>query len=400
VLSVLIFVAVYLGWRVFWFLTDDAFIAFRYVSNSQLGYGYVWNPPPFRPVEGYTSFLWVVLLDCVWRVTGREPPDTANVISLIFTYLTLAIAAVMVLRMSLRTELARYRILLLAFVFGWAISNRTFLAWTSSGLETALFNFCLTLWIYCCLFLSKATWRYVFAVSLSSVLLALTRPDGLLFVLATIVLIASSLYTSSKSARSGAWKPLLAATPLIVIPIHLIWRRLVYQSWLPNTYYAKTVAGRFWYQSGTRYLLSFVLEYALWIWLILFLAVIFVQARRWWKAKKLEAPDLTRIIVWAAVLGQVFYYTAVIGGDHFEYRVYSQLILLISISFLWLLNRLPLSLRASVILFSLFLVCSWPIPWIHWSATHNIVGRRRTVVLKSSVANTIQKRFPATPEIF
>lgn len=27
------------GWRVFWFLTDDAFIAFRYVSNSILGHG-------------------------------------------------------------------------------------------------------------------------------------------------------------------------------------------------------------------------------------------------------------------------------------------------------------------------------------------------------------------------
>ena len=57
------------GWQLFWFLTDDAFIAFRYVSNSQFGRGYVWNPPPFLPVEGYTSFLWVALLDGVWRLT-------------------------------------------------------------------------------------------------------------------------------------------------------------------------------------------------------------------------------------------------------------------------------------------------------------------------------------------
>jgi arabinofuranosyltransferase len=45
-------VLLYLGWRMMWFLTDDAFIAFRYVSNRLLGHGYVWNPPPFRPVEG------------------------------------------------------------------------------------------------------------------------------------------------------------------------------------------------------------------------------------------------------------------------------------------------------------------------------------------------------------
>ena len=74
--------AVYIGWRSFWFLTDDAFIAFRYVSNSILGHGWVWNPAPFQPVEGYTSFLWVVLLDGVWRATGVEPPDSANWLSL------------------------------------------------------------------------------------------------------------------------------------------------------------------------------------------------------------------------------------------------------------------------------------------------------------------------------
>lgn len=53
------------GWKLFWFMTDDAYIAFRYVSNSMLGLGYVWNPPPFHPVEGYTSFLWVAILDIV-----------------------------------------------------------------------------------------------------------------------------------------------------------------------------------------------------------------------------------------------------------------------------------------------------------------------------------------------
>src|SRR5450432_4054800 len=93
-------VAVYCGWRLFWFLTDDAFIAFRYISNSRLGYGYVWNAPPFRPVEGYTSFLWVVLLDLIWRVGGVEPPKSANFVSLIFSYLTLITGALMVMKMN------------------------------------------------------------------------------------------------------------------------------------------------------------------------------------------------------------------------------------------------------------------------------------------------------------
>jgi arabinofuranosyltransferase len=55
-------VGLVVGRKTFYFLTDDAYIIFRYVSNSVEEYGLVWNPPPFRPVEGYTSFLWAVVL--------------------------------------------------------------------------------------------------------------------------------------------------------------------------------------------------------------------------------------------------------------------------------------------------------------------------------------------------
>ncbi|MFO1523727.1 MAG: hypothetical protein U1G05_17200 [Kiritimatiellia bacterium] len=79
-------------------MTDDAYIAFRYIGNAHLGFGYVWNPPPFQPVEGYTSFLWVALLDLVWRLTGIEPPASANWISLGFSLGSLALAGGMALR--------------------------------------------------------------------------------------------------------------------------------------------------------------------------------------------------------------------------------------------------------------------------------------------------------------
>ena len=391
--------AVYFGWRVFWFLTDDAFIAFRYVSNSQLGYGYVWNAPPFRPVEGYTSFLWVALLDIVWRVTGAEPPRTANILSFIFSYLTLLTGALMVLKMTLSTKLARHRVLLLALVLTWVISNRTFLAWTSSGLETALFNFFLTAWIYCVLFLPEGSRRWVFSIALSATLLTLTRPDGLLFTLVTLVLIAYWVYASGKSSKGAGLRLALAATPLLGIPLHLIWRRMTYGAWLPNTYYAKTVAGRFWYQSGVRYFLSFLLEYALWLWVLLFIFVVVIAARRLWRTKKLGQGWLSKAAVLTALGGQFFYYTVIIGGDHFEYRVYSQLILLAAVSFVWMLNRLELSVRSTVIVFGVFIVLSWPLPWIHWAITHNIEGRRRSVVLRASVVRAIQKQFPATPTI-
>ena len=137
-------VFLYFGWRLFWFLTDDAYISFRYISNSVLGYGYVWNPPPFRPVEGYTNFLWVVLLDVVWRVFGISPPQSSNYISLFFSYSTLVIGAVMLFRIRWNPTLRKHLMLFTGlFLFG-VITNRTFLAWSSSGLETAMFNFFIT----------------------------------------------------------------------------------------------------------------------------------------------------------------------------------------------------------------------------------------------------------------
>ena len=42
------------------YLVDDAFIFFRYADNFSIGHGLVYNPG--EAVEGYTSFLWTLLL--------------------------------------------------------------------------------------------------------------------------------------------------------------------------------------------------------------------------------------------------------------------------------------------------------------------------------------------------
>lgn len=398
ILALATLIAVWYGWRLFWFLTDDAFIAFRYVSNSHLGFGYVWNAPPFRPVEGYTSFLWVVLLDLVWRVTGLEPPDSANYLSLLFAYLTLLLGALMVLKMNLRTELARYRVLLLALVLVAVLTNRTFLAWTSSGLETAMFNFFLTLWVYSCLFLPLDSKRRVFGMALSVSLVTLSRPDGLLFALVTAALIAAAVHIQLRFSKTAALRMVLAAAPLLIIPAHLLWRRATYKAWLPNTYYAKTVAGRIWPQSGVRYFASFAIEYSLWIWLGVLLLVILVKAKQFWAKRDVGPARFSKAVVGLAVFAHFLYYTIVIGGDHFEYRVYSHLVLLMAILLVWMLNNLGLTGKRALLLISISIILSWPLPWIHWGITHEITGRSRTVVLRASIARAIKKSCPSTPE--
>ena len=88
-----------LGWltSVGWFITDDAFISFRYVRNLLEGHGLVFNPGEY--VEGYTNFLWILELAAIWRVLGIRPEHVANWLSVIYTVGTIAVMLWWVARM-------------------------------------------------------------------------------------------------------------------------------------------------------------------------------------------------------------------------------------------------------------------------------------------------------------
>src|ERR1700738_1680717 len=52
------------------FTIDDAFISFRYAENLARGAGLVYNPG--ERVEGYTNFLWVLIIAAVYRLGGES----------------------------------------------------------------------------------------------------------------------------------------------------------------------------------------------------------------------------------------------------------------------------------------------------------------------------------------
>jgi arabinofuranosyltransferase len=403
-----------MGWRFLWFLTDDAFIAFRYVSNLRLGYGLVWNPPPFRPVEGYTSFLWTVLLAGVWRLTGIEPPRSACVLSLLCGQATLALAWRALGRLRLPPRLAAGRTALAALALLGICTNRTFLTWLSSGLETQLYNLCLTWWVLEAFGLLGAATGLAWGLRLSSAaaLAALARPDGLLAVPATFVgLLAAAAVEEGREggaarSRNGALRRLaLSIAPLLAVPAHLIWRRATYAEWLPNTYYAKVPAP--WPAVGWRYLAAFALENGVWVWLALAIAVgLRTAIRRRAASRRLGMPAGTRlteaasashpgwpatpmpvrIAAVALLLTQVLYYTVVVGGDHFEFRVFSYLIPLLFLSAVALVARLGAGRAASVALLAALLIASYPLPWIHWWRTRHLTTREETAFLRYPLA--------------
>ncbi|MCX7011634.1 MAG: hypothetical protein NTW86_03540 [Candidatus Sumerlaeota bacterium] len=395
--------ALVVGWKAFWFLTDDAYIAFRYVRNSLLGYGYVWNPPPFRPVEGYTSFLWVLLLDGVWRVTGVEPPRAANWLSLAFSAGSLCLAALLVMRTRVGPSLARFRPALLALVLAGIVGNTTFLMFSSSGLETAMFNFWFLAWVFALIFLAPRKAGTLFLGCLTAALAALTRPDGVLCVAATAVwLVGRPLVGAPAVPRTR--REWLAVAPLLLCPLHFLWRHRMYGEWLPNTYYAKITAA--WPEAGIRYVTCFVIEYGFWAWGLMVAAWVFRREagmiERWaWGPSVLTAlgaPEaaeerlglLGRGIAMGVLLFQCGYYSLLVGGDHFEYRIFSHLIPLLFVSLPWLASRLTRKGPLALSMVALCVALSYPIPWTLWSATRHLDTRSETFHLRLPVAD----RFP------
>lgn len=383
-LAALAAVGTWVGWKAFWFLCDDAYITFRYVSNAMLGRGLVWNPAPFVPVEGYTSFLWTVFLLAVWKVTGLEPPAIANTLSLGFGLVTLGLVTYTLATVRLPAAYERARVPLAALVLLATVTNRTFLAWLSSGLETAMFNCFITVWLVT-MARAHTDRRALWGATVSAALLALTRPDGELFAGATAALVAATVYLRRNTLREAL--PTLA--PLAVIPAHLTFRWVTYHELVPNTYFAKHLGA--WPEAGVRYFAAFALEYAVWVWALALAAAVrpLREAVRAAGARPFAERHLGVMVAVAAVLAQVGYYTLIIGGDHFEFRVYSHLVpWIFATAALALASRMKRPTEALAVM-GLFVALSWPIPWVHWVKSRTLTTREQTHYMVVRVADDL-----------
>jgi arabinofuranosyltransferase len=283
------------------FLTDDAFIAFRYARNLARGAGLVFNPGHER-VEGYTSFLWVLVLAGTDRL-GIAPEIVAPWLSGAATVALWALLAWAAWRWSAPEGRAWA---LLVPLLGLA-ATRSIAVWSTSGFETRWFEalvFAGTLRLTVELEAGRR------ALPWSGLLLGLgawTRPEGVL-----LGLCAYGSAVALTLARGG-WRelPLRNAGPFVLLVAgHLLFRLAYYGEWLPNTYFAK-VGGRWWWDSGARYLLAFVLEYGLYLWVPLLL----VGMRTLIAERHASLVALT-----GAVLVPLLLSVAAVGGDHFEYR--------------------------------------------------------------------------------
>ncbi len=236
------------------FVVDDAYISFRYAENFIHGNGLVFNPGEY--VEGYTNFLWVVLLGLLNRL-GLEMETAARVLGGMTSLLTLwgTFWLSQEIRESSCTSNSVFSHSLSMAAVLYVATAPAFGIWSVAGLETPLFA---------CILIAavnrhvREETRGLFPLSaLLFAVAALVRPEGVLYFGLTMV--SAGIFRLRKQRQSflGLWKPIVLFLPFV--SAHIIWRWSYYGSLVPNTFYMK--AGDGFQLSGIKYIYDFFLAY-------------------------------------------------------------------------------------------------------------------------------------------
>jgi arabinofuranosyltransferase len=229
---------------------DDAYISMRYAKNLAQGYGLLWNTDE-QPVEGYTCFLWVLLLAVVEKL-GGDMVLWSKILGTAF-----AGAGIVLVFSATNTLISErnfdYGGLLPAFILSF---NPSYVYWAGSGMESALFICLLLLAIFLYVKKNGHATRYI-SLSIVFAFAALTRPEGLLFFGITCLHVCfwELFHRKGLSAKSLAC---LALPFLLIFIPYFGWRYNYYGYIFPNTFYAKMGGSTLGIVGGLRYLLKFL----------------------------------------------------------------------------------------------------------------------------------------------
>ena len=213
-----------------WRLTfDDSYIGFRFAGNLAKGLGIVFNPG--QRVEGYTSFLWIVLLAGASRL-GADIILTSKVLGVL---------------LNLSTLLAGYHLCRLltpkkAPMWGAALlltaTNTHFIVGSVAGLETAVFTAALSWGLVAYLKGLRAPRqgtqvRWLAGAAILFSLTVMARPDG------ALIYAALWLYAAANFRRQPRALAFFTLPLLLVYAPYFVWRWHYYGFLFPNTFYIK-----------------------------------------------------------------------------------------------------------------------------------------------------------------
>jgi arabinofuranosyltransferase len=289
------------------FIQDDAFISFRYADNLVRDNNFSWNANDVVKLEGYTNFLWTIIIAGCIKL-GFDPVMCSMVVGILFGIGTL-ITTYKIGRLVFRDS--RYA-LLTVFLLG---TNYTFSGYMTGGLETPLQTFLLTM---ICFFSFKAMEENesailnFLAIGFFSALAILTRLDTPLII---GLLILPMLYFRFQSIPNNKVQETFLSLLWMAVPVLLIvfpwlfWKYQYYGDILPNSFYLKgKIFSMEVIKNGVYYLFTFFSSY----YLILFVVLLAFQLRK----AILNKYILTMLIVLAGWLA----YIVKVGGDFMEFR--------------------------------------------------------------------------------
>jgi hypothetical protein len=276
-------------------VVDDAFISFRYAENLARHGELVFNLG--ESVEGYSNFSWTLLLAGLASL-GAAPEVSAPALGFCLGLLTL-LAVYWCARRVL--ECGR----LPAFVGTvWLALSVSWTFWSASGMESVLFSLLVVaLW--------AGLWsRFVerrhgpAALGAVAALLALTRPEGLVFVLA----LPAALLARRRCRRHVLWGTFVS---IGLVGAHLAWRHAYYEAWLPNSYAAKVTLGSAAAWRGLGYVWGFLREEAI---LLVLPVLVYAQRRS------------ARILTLSGIILAYTAFIVLVGGDGlYRYRFFAHL---------------------------------------------------------------------------
>jgi len=199
-------------------MVDDAFISFRYSENLASGKGLVYNEG--ERVEGYTNFLWVILLSIPAKI-GIDIVPLSQYLSLISALLIIIILFHLPYLLYEKPPNPIFNPISCLFL----AANTTFSLWILGGLESHIFLLFVISSIALYIHNPKSLYLPVLIA-----LATLTRPEG-------ILVFGITFLCKLISERRLDGKFLLIFL-LLYLP-YFIWRYSYYGFLFPNTFYAK-----------------------------------------------------------------------------------------------------------------------------------------------------------------
>ncbi|PWB73932.1 hypothetical protein C3F09_04570 [candidate division GN15 bacterium] len=285
--------------RVRW-VCDDAFISFRYARNLVNGLGLVFNAS--EHVEGYTNFLWTIII-AGGMLLKLNPVPVSMILGGLSYFATIGILAILSSRLIAKENRRRLFFPIAALTL---LLHHECHVYATSGLETMWTTALVTLGFV--LLVLGRTPRLLLTAGIVLIAAAMSRPDAMLFYAVSIVYV---LTTSRPTFRSLV----LFLLPLVVIYVPYWIARYSYYGYpFPNTYYAKS-ANLPYYSQGIIYLWLYVKSYYV-LWLVIPSAVwLFVRHFKSLKAWPIEDNRASAFLLAMFFTVPYLLYVVRSGGD-------------------------------------------------------------------------------------